>query len=543
MRGQPQPQPQPQRRSRIAPSALARGRWGFYSRVVVAVSLLASALTVVGVSPVHATSVPTAVSACVPTTQQLNAGFELAGVGRLGASYPHLPRMGVDSAMVPPVILRSIAWIESNWQQFNSESLPVLSPDYGYGVMQITSGMAGAAGPSGTLPLSTQSKVGGNYLFNIAYAARMLAQLFNEMPQINNGDPTQLENWYYAIWAYNGWGWANNPNNSQFSRAGTPMTEPGNFPYQERVYYLVQHPPVGATGRPLWTPMSVTLPQSSAITHTPGLLTVKLTHRELPHLYGATYDVPQTLTAITAQTSASVHVRVYNTSGVPWTSFGGQPAFGLLYHWVQKSSPTNPNYDPNLHGIDVLDGPSTPITSSVAVGASVLVAVNVTAPHKPGSYLLEWDMSGRGSGWFSYNSVLAGVQPVTVESASNPAPPYMAPTPAPILAGNHAWLVTTIADSTLPVLTPGATYGRTVLLFNPGGAAWGAGYGLENLNTGAIGALPLPVVKACRTLSLTIAGTAPTVAGKYTVPWRLAAANGQTFGPVFKFAYTVSRGK
>ena len=490
----------------------------------------------------RAASTP-AISACLPTTQELSAGFDLAGVGRLGAGYPHLPRIGVDSAMVPPVILKAIAWTESGWQQFNSDSLPLLSPDYGYGAMQITSGMAGAAGMDGALPLSTQARVGGDYLFNIAYAARMLAENFKLMPQINNGDPTRLEDWYYAIWAYNGWGWVNNPNNPGFSRVGTPASDPSNFPYQERVYYLVQHPPLDAYGRPLWTPMRVTLPADGTIGENPGALSIEPTHQELPHLYGATYDIPENLTEMSADSSAQVAVTVYNTSGVPWQPAGGQPSFGLLYHWVKPAAAGSPGENPNLHGIDVVDGSEVAIPKDVPVGGSVAFAVTVTAPAQPGKYWLEWDMTGTASGWFSDNSVPPGAQTLTILPATQPAPPYAGPPVAPLLQGNHAKLVTTIGDYAPSTLQPGQSYSRTVLLFNPGSTTWGTGYGLHDLGTAIEQALPMRFVLSCRTVPVTIDGTAPSQPGSYDIVWRLSSPTGQLFGPDFRFRFTVPASK
>jgi hypothetical protein len=443
--------------------------------------------------------------------------------------------------MVPPVILKAIGWIESNWQQFNSASLPLLSPDYGYGVMQITSGMAGASGPTGTLSEAVQSRIGGDYLYNVAYSAQLLATLFKELPKINNGDPTKLEDWYYAIWAYNGWGEANNPNNPAFSRQGTPASEPDNFPYQERVYYLVQHPPLDIFGRPLWTPMMVTLPNSGAIPADPGPITISPAHQELPHLYSATYTVPHALTQMSEGETLTVPVTVYNASGVPWSPVGGQPAFGMLYHWVKSASASNPKYDPNLHGIDVMDGVVTPLKKTVAVGGSASINAKVTSPSKPGAYTLEWDMWGRSAGWFSYNSVPAGMQTVTVETPSVTPTPYQPAPIAPYLVGNHAKLVTTLQSNTPQTMSPGESYTQSVLLFNPGSTTWGQGYTMDLMGTGVETPLPMATVPSCRTAILTISGAAPSTPGSYIQRWRLTSATDQPFGPVFRFAFTVVR--
>jgi hypothetical protein len=483
----------------------------------------------------------TPVCLCIPSTAALDAGFQLAGVGRLGPEYPLLPRIGVDSAIVPPSLLKAVAWVESNWRQFDDANVPLLSPDFGYGLMQITSGMAGAFGnPRGTLPLSKQARIGGDYLYNLAFGARMLALDFKAMPAVNNRDPTAIEDWYYALWAYNGWGWVNNPNNPQFTRQGTPAADAAAFPYQERVLYWVAHPPLDASGRPLWTPMRVTLPSSASIESNPGPIRTSSVHHQVPHVYGAAYDIPSGLTAIRAGATTQVHVTVYNASGVAWSA-GQRLSYGLMYHWVRAGHRGQENYDPNLHGVDVADGGPVPLRTTVPVGGSVRIAVKLTAPARPGKYQLEWDMWGRGPGWFSYSSVPPGEQTVRVVPAGEPVPSYIDPPPPVGFRGNHAWLVTSTSGPVPSVLTPGAQYAETDLVFNPGGLAWGRGYHLRLVGTARTEGLPLKYVARCRTVPLTIQGTAPVVAGSYQYVWRLQAAGGRLFGPLFRIAFTVEK--
>lgn len=483
-------------------------------------------------------SLPASVSACLPSAAQVNGGFTLAGVGRLGPSYPRLPRMGVDSAMVPPAILKAIAWIESNWRQFDNDNVPLLSPDFGYGIMQITSGMANSAG-AGTIPLTVQNHIGGDYLYNIAYGARMLATAFNALPAVNNADPTILEDWYYAIWAYNGWGWVNNPNNPRFTRQGNPATNPSAFPYQERVYYLIQHPPADAGGRPLWAPMKVSLPQPSAVKQTPRPISIAPAHHEYPHLYGASYDLPRGLTALHQGDTLEVHVTVENTGGLPWKVANAKTGYSLTYHWVRPASSTQPGYDPQLHGIDVLDGAMTAIPSPVPIASSIRVHENLRAPSAPGEYRLEWDMAARSRGWFSHNSVEPGIQTVDVVASGVSIAPYVDPAVPPTLRGDHAWLVTTMADRTPAVLHPGDFYSRTILLFNPGGRGWGRQYGIQQLPAGMKTALPVRFVAPCRTVPVTISARVPRKPGAYDLHWQMTGARGLGFGPIVNFTFTV----
>ena len=78
------------------------------------------------------------------------------------------------------------------------------------------------------LPYGQQRAIALDYEANIAMTVRMLGQKWNQLAAagmlINDGDPTKIENWYFATWAYNtgfypdsgganpwGVGWTNNP--------------------------------------------------------------------------------------------------------------------------------------------------------------------------------------------------------------------------------------------------------------------------------------------------------------------------------------------
>ncbi|HEY1177131.1 MAG TPA: transglycosylase SLT domain-containing protein, partial [Phytomonospora sp.] len=102
--------------------------------------------------------------------------------------------------------------------------------DCGYGVAQVTSGMRA---DESTLTDLQQTIVMTDYASNIAAGLRILQQKWNQTRgaglTVNDGDPAYLENWWFAIWAYNtgfyssadagsnngtwGLGWLNNPAN------------------------------------------------------------------------------------------------------------------------------------------------------------------------------------------------------------------------------------------------------------------------------------------------------------------------------------------
>ncbi|MCP4868514.1 MAG: hypothetical protein GY898_07325 [Proteobacteria bacterium] len=181
-----------------------------------------------------------AVSGSDPTDPDLALLFELAGQAGLGSEAPGYPALGtgpsgdvdVDATM-PCVLLKSIGWVESTWSQFCSGGTTVISFDCGYGVTQVTSGMStGSMGPVSFSP----SRVAAEADYNIGTGAAILAVKWNAVPIIGDYDPTLVEHWYYAVWAYNGFTASNNPNNPSLPSGRPAYGSPsalsrGSYPY------------------------------------------------------------------------------------------------------------------------------------------------------------------------------------------------------------------------------------------------------------------------------------------------------------------------
>ncbi|MGW1589157.1 golvesin C-terminal-like domain-containing protein [Streptomyces sp. NPDC002386] len=140
--------------------------------------------------------------------------------------------------------------------------------DCGYGITQATDGMrlAGKTKPGETaLPPTTQEAVALDYAANIAYGVQILSHKWNDTyyagMKVNDGHPQWIENWFFALWAYNsgfyntpdsgghqGLGWTNNPANPLWKANRTPFLEnagggddyshaahPQDWPYEEKV--------------------------------------------------------------------------------------------------------------------------------------------------------------------------------------------------------------------------------------------------------------------------------------------------------------------
>ncbi|WUQ08119.1 hypothetical protein OG259_33905 [Streptomyces sp. NBC_00250] len=142
--------------------------------------------------------------------------------------------------------------------------------DCGYGITQATDGMrlAGKTKP-GETALSTvaQEAVALDYTANVAAGVRILSEkwnlTYNAGMKINGGHPKWIENWFFALWAYNsgfyatadsaghsGVGWTNNPANPLWKANRVPFLQhatdsskddyshaahPQDWPYQEKV--------------------------------------------------------------------------------------------------------------------------------------------------------------------------------------------------------------------------------------------------------------------------------------------------------------------
>ena len=214
---------------------------------------------------------------------------------------------------VPPTLLKAISWIESSSSQ-GAPSLPfgaigpaLVAFDCGYGISQVTSGMTAPLGENNQ-PTDEQALVATHFAYNIGRGAAILIDKWNAAPEARplvgidtNSDPHIVENWYFAVWSYNGFtgpgaNRSNHPMDPVYSAwPRTPYScgpqsdglghDRSRYPYQELVYGCAAHPPlVGSTAAaaatrdkpapvvkpaastanaltaPLWPPMDATLP-------------------------------------------------------------------------------------------------------------------------------------------------------------------------------------------------------------------------------------------------------------------------------------------
>ncbi|NUR61109.1 MAG: hypothetical protein HOV87_20975 [Catenulispora sp.] len=107
--------------------------------------------------------------------------------------------------------------VNGNFNQggFYGDGIDWGTVDCGYGIGQITTGMAkntpaGTPIADGNMAYTTaqqQQAIATDYGSNIAATANMLIDKWNQLKALGitagNGDPAKVENWWFAVWAYN----------------------------------------------------------------------------------------------------------------------------------------------------------------------------------------------------------------------------------------------------------------------------------------------------------------------------------------------------
>lgn len=189
-------------------------------------------------------------------------------------SGPRAARLPLSTQQrVPPSMYKSVAWIEANWSNaagsvpFGGVGPVLRSFDCGYGLGQVTTGMSNTTNTAS----GRQAIIGTHFLFNISEGVRILADKWNSAPRFRpiagKGDPAAIEDWYYAIWSYNGFAFSNHPLNPgldplRSGKASSPIYHCyddqaqsymvvdgsivfayGDYTYPEKVYGCMRNPP------------------------------------------------------------------------------------------------------------------------------------------------------------------------------------------------------------------------------------------------------------------------------------------------------------
>lgn len=142
-------------------------------------------------------------------------------------------------ANIPPEVVKAVATQESGargdirlWSQFDSKGEPIISEDGGIGIMQITNQAS-----------YDQQKLKYDMYYNIQAGVEILGNMYKrgDLPKIKGAGSEVIENWYFAVMAYNGTKPANSPLYKSNGKKNTSA-------YQEEVFSLIEeHSFLGGT--------------------------------------------------------------------------------------------------------------------------------------------------------------------------------------------------------------------------------------------------------------------------------------------------------
>lgn len=142
------------------------------------------------------------------------------------------------------------------------------------------------------------------------------------------------------------------------------------------------------------------------VSRSPQMLVTRMSTDVSQDWYGATYQVPATLT-LRPDSFSDVPVTLTNRGWLTWQSMQA-PAFALSYHWLSIDT----------EDVVIYDGLRTAFTTPVEPGEEVTVQARIRAPGYPGTYLLVWDIVQETRTWLS----LEGVFPArTIAHVAGPA--------------------------------------------------------------------------------------------------------------------------
>jgi hypothetical protein len=230
---------------------------------------------------------------------------------------------------VSAAILHGVAYVESDWHQFNDSSYdvdneppgsPVESFDGGWGQYQQTWGMPPQCQQDNNCR-SDASKIQNDQSYNIGTGVASLISAWNETAGVASNsdpnDPYKANDWFFAVWAYNG-SYGNDPDDVPSSVYG--QWYPGasfRSIYEEYVWYFAAHNTFFSNG---WTDNylpslgSALLPPQSDFTNTSDSFVYCVTCT-IPDWTPGTYDREWVGMGAPNQTIAGYFTTAFNQNG------------------------------------------------------------------------------------------------------------------------------------------------------------------------------------------------------------------------------------
>jgi len=127
---------------------------------------------------------------------------------------------------IPSVLMKAIAKLESSYSQFNTNGTPKITGDC-IGIMMINNRNGGFDSQKLKYDIEYNIEAGAEVLLN-----KWSMSSYNSVSSVGDMNPDVLENWYFALWAYNGWAQSNNPN--------MLPSYVKKYTYQQHIYNICQ---------------------------------------------------------------------------------------------------------------------------------------------------------------------------------------------------------------------------------------------------------------------------------------------------------------
>ena len=171
---------------------------------------------------------------------------------------------------IPPTLLKAIARVESCYEHFNKDGSPKICGS-NIGLMQVNNNNGAYNNEKLKYDIGYNIEAGADVLLN-----KWSMSSYNSVSSVGNMDPNIIENWYFALWAYNGWAGSNNPNMiSSYAK---------KYTYQQLIYDIIEKeydkkinnidfsylPPTGKPSRSLVVPTPANINSGDIILYENG---------------------------------------------------------------------------------------------------------------------------------------------------------------------------------------------------------------------------------------------------------------------------------
>ena len=132
--------------------------------------------------------------------------FVFAGVNPSREELELMIERVAEKRAIPAILLKAIARVESCYEHYRADGSPKINGT-SIGLMQINNKNGGYDSERLKYDIMYNIEAGADVLLN-----KWAMSSYNEVASVGDMDPNVLENWYFALWAYNGWSQSNNPN-------------------------------------------------------------------------------------------------------------------------------------------------------------------------------------------------------------------------------------------------------------------------------------------------------------------------------------------